>query len=233
MPDISELQNVLGIKLKDTKLLEQALVHSSYTNENIGLISGDNERLEYLGDAVLDFIVGEKLYKDYPGMTEGELTRFRAALVRRETLARVARDINLGDFLQLGKGEEAGGGRDKEPNLAGALEAVIAAIYLERGITVARRVVLKLLDREIATATSRRAAVDYKSWLQEITQSRFQKPPTYRLLGESGPEHDKVFMVSVEAGGQIVGRGKGKTKKQAEMTAALEALKKLDAGFTD
>jgi ribonuclease-3 len=129
MPDISALQKTLGVTFKEPALLRQALVHSSFINENFDYVSGHNERLELLGDAVLGFIVAEELYRSSPVLSEGEMTRLRAALVRRDTLARVARSVSLGDFLYLGKGEEAGGGRDKSTNLAGALEAVIAAVY--------------------------------------------------------------------------------------------------------
>jgi ribonuclease-3 len=148
MPDTAALEKRLGIEFTEPALLSLALVHSSYVNENPAAAAGHNERLEFLGDAVLDFVVAERLYRDFPDLSEGQMTRLRSALVRRETLARIARSIGLGEYLVMGKGEEASGGRDKSANLAGALEAVIAAVYLDRGVTVARRVIVRLLEAE-------------------------------------------------------------------------------------
>jgi ribonuclease-3 len=232
MPDIADLQKALGVDFKDVSLLQRALVHSSCVNENPALFPVHNERLEFLGDAILDVIVTDKLYRERPGLTEGEMTRQRAAMVRRDTLARIARDINLGEFLCLGKGEEASGGRDKAPNLAGALEAVIAAVYLDRGMAVTRRMVVRLLQDEWATVTSRDTGIDYKSRLQELAQSRFQLTPVYRLTAEAGPDHDKRFTVEVEVNRQVLGRGSGRSKKLAETEAARLALKKLGNVFT-
>lgn len=232
MPDIMELQETLGVKLENVSLLEQALVHSSYVNENPNLVSGHNERLEFLGDAVLDFIVAGKLYREFPDFTEGEMTRRRAALVRRDALARVARSIGLGEFLYMGKGEEASGGRSKPLNLAGALEAVIAAVYLDRGTTATRDMVVRLLGEEWERMVSRGTSVDYKSKLQEVSQARFQLTPSYRLVGESGPDHDKRFTVEVKVGTEVAGRGSGKSKKLAETEAARAALERLDRDFT-
>lgn len=232
MPDIADLQKKLGITLKKPALLEQALVHSSYVNENPALVAGHNERLEFLGDAILDFIVADKLYQDFPDLAEGEMTRLRAALVRRETLERVARAIELGDFLYMGKGEEASGGRNKAANLAGALEAVIAAVYLDRGAKITRSMVIRLLGEEWAGVSRRGTRADYKSGLQELVQARFQLTPAYRLLAESGPDHDKLFTVEVRVGAEVLGRGTGKSKKLAETEAARMALKRLDKDFT-
>jgi ribonuclease-3 len=232
MPDISALQKTLGVTFKEPALLRQALVHSSFINENFDYVSGHNERLELLGDAVLGFIVAEELYRSSPVLSEGEMTRLRAALVRRDTLARVARSVSLGDFLYLGKGEEAGGGRGKSTNLAGALEAVIAAVYLDRGLITARDVVIRLLSADWSELTKSDAGVDYKSRLQEFIQSRFQQPPSYRLVGETGPDHDKRFTVEVTVNNEILGCGSGRSKKLAETEAARTALERLDEGFT-
>ncbi len=232
MPDITALQKTLGVKLKNTGLLEQALVHSSYVNENPSLVAGHNERLEFLGDAVLDCIVAEKLYRDLPDLSEGDLTRLRATLVRRDNLANIARGINLGDFLFMGKGEKASGGRDKTPNLAAALEAVIAAIYLDRGLDVTAELVLRLLGDEWKRVVRQGTDVDYKTKLQEVTQARWQLTPAYRLIEETGPDHDKTFSVEVLVGSQSLGRGTGKSKKLAETEAACTALEKLEKGFT-
>jgi ribonuclease-3 len=232
MPDLVAFQKTLGVNFNNPALLEQALVHSSYINENPGFTPGHNERLEYLGDAVLGCIVAEKLYQDFPDLNEGEMTRLRAALVRRDTLAGIARGINLGDFLSMGKGEEASGGRSKALNLAGALEAVIAAIYLDRGWATTGELVIRLLGDAWMKVTRQGAGLDYKSKLQEVLQSRLQLTPSYRLVAETGPDHDKNFTVEVLAGDRILGRGMGKNKKLAETEAARTALEQLDEGFT-
>ena len=227
MPDLTALQKILGVKFNDLRPLEQALVHSSYINENPDYTAGHNERLEFLGDAVLGFIVAEELYQQFPDMSEGDMTRLRAALVRRDTLARVARAIELGDFLFLGKGEEGSGGRSKTPNLAGALEAVIAAVYLDQSVSTTRKVVLQLLDKELSRVFRQDMDTDYKSRLQELIQSRYQLAPTYRIVTEKGPDHDKAFTVEVMAGDMVLSRGTGKSKKLAETEAARLALEQL------
>jgi ribonuclease-3 len=233
MPDIADLQRTLGITFKELDLLQQALVHSSFINENPSYVSGHNERLELLGDAVLGLIVAEELYRSFPDISEGELTRLRAVLVKRDTLARVARSISLGDFLYMGKGEEAGGGRGKPTNLAGALEAVIGAAYLDRGITKTRNMVVRLFVAEWTKLATPGAGVDYKSRLQELIQSRFQQPPVYRLVEETGQPHDRTFTVEVSVNNELLGHGVGKSKKLAETEAARKALERLDAGFTE
>jgi ribonuclease-3 len=230
--DIAVLQKTLGVNFTDTTLLEQALVHSSYINENPGIVAGHNERLEFLGDSVLDIIVTEKLYQENPDLSEGEMTKLRAALVRRDTLARVARSINLGDFFYMGRGEESSGGRNKPANLAGAMEALIASIYLDRGMATTRAVVLKLLENEWAKAFEDGTGADYKSRLQEYLQSKYQQTPVYRLVEESGPDHDKSFTVEVTTDTGVLARGKGKSKKLAEKEAARMALEQFDADFT-
>jgi len=229
-PHIDALENTLGVKFQDATLLEQALVHSSYINENPTFTLPHNERLEFLGDAVLDVVIAEKLYRDYPAFDEGKMTKLRAALVQRDTLALIARRIKLGDYLLMGKGEEATGGRDKTPNLAGAMEAVIAAIFLDRGFTATAGIILKLFHDELESAAA--PTFDTKSQLQEATQSRFQLTPSYRLMSETGPEHAKTFTVEVTAGGRVLGKGVGKTKKRAEGEAARAALEKLKEDFT-
>jgi ribonuclease-3 len=234
MTNLSYLQKALGVKIKDIELLRQALVHSSYINENPAFSPGHNERLELLGDAVLGLIVAEELYRSSPDLTEGEMTRLRAVLVNRDALARVAQGISLGDFLFLGKGEEAGGGRGKPTNLAGALEAVIGAVYLDRGFSNARDVTMGLLADEWSKLDKRdlTADADFKSRLQELAQSRFQQAPSYRLVAAAGPQHDPMFTVEVSVNGEIVGTGSGRSKKLAEMAAAREALERLGGGFT-
>ena len=228
VPRIEKLEKALGVAFSDRALLEQAVIHTSFCNENPALGSGHNERLEFLGDAVLDFLVAEQLYLDNRGLPEGDMTKRRASLVRRETLARVAASVKLSDYLLLGKGEESTGGREKIPNIAGALEAVIAAVYLDRGHEEARKLVRRLLADEWSRVLSRgNAGIDYKSRLQEVCQARFQSVPAYRITGESGPDHDKRFSIEVLVQDRIAGSGVGKSKKQAETEAARVALLEL------
>ena len=227
MAHLTALQEILGVTFNKPSLLEQAVVHSSYVNENPTLVSSHNERLEFLGDAILGFVVAEKLYQDFPTLSEGEMTKLRSALVRRDTLARVARAVRLGDFLYLGKGEEASGGRGKTANLAAALEAVIAATFLDQGATTTRNLVLRLLSEELAKVVSRGMGVDYKSQLQELMQARHQSTPTYRLVEAEGPDHDKRFTIEVMTGDVVLGRGTGRSKKLAETEAARSALERL------
>lgn len=224
MTDVKEFQNIIGVIFQNMSLLEQALVHSSYINENPDYTLGHNEKLEFLGDAVLGFYVAEKLYKDYPDANEGEMTRLRAALVSRDALARVTKSIRLGDFLYLGRGEESSGGRQKKANLAGALEAVIAAVYLDRGENVTRDFIMWILDKEMKRINRKDIIVDYKSRLQETIQSRYQTAPGYRLVSEEGPDHDKTFTVEVIVNDTVLGKGTGKSKKEAETEAARFAL---------
>ena len=232
MADLAALQQTLGISFNDPSLLEQALVHSSYINENPGFVLTSNERLEFLGDAVLGLIVAEKLYQDFPHSDEGEMTRLRAALVRRNTLACMARTIKLGDYLYLGKGEETSGGRRKPANLAGALEAMIAAIFLDQDSTTTEEVILRLFNEELQKVASQGGGVDYKSQLQELIQAREQQTPAYQLVEAMGLEHDRRFTVEVRVGDTVLGKGSGKSKKAAETEAARTALEQLSTSFT-
>ena len=232
MVNLTSLEEVLGFSFKTPPLLEQALVHSSYINENPGSVARHNERLEFLGDAILGFVVAEKIYQDFPESREGDMTKLRAALVRRDTLVRVAKEIRLGEYLYLGKGEEASGGRHKPANLAGAMEAVIAAVFLDQGLATTRRFVLKLFAKELRKVINRETVADYKSRLQELLQSRQKSAPGYRLVDATGPDHDKIFTVEVRAGETVLGVGSGKSKKAAEMEAAHSAFERLSANFT-
>jgi ribonuclease-3 len=232
LADLAALQVAMGVTFRTPSLLEQALVHSSYVNENPDAATGSNERLEFLGDAVLGVVVAEKLYQDFPHLPEGEMTKLRSALVRRGTLAGIATAMRLGDYLRLGKGEESGGGRSKPANLAAVLEAVIAAVFLDQGLVVAGDFTLRLLNEELIKVVSQAAADDYKSRLQEVIQSRQQLTPTYRLVEATGPDHDKRFSVVVMAGDMVLGRGSGKSKKLAETEAARTALEHLASHFT-
>ena len=227
MTNLTALQKTLRIRFKNKALLEQALVHSSYINENPGLATGDNERLEFLGDAVLGFIIAEELYKRFPQFSEGEMTRVRSSLVSQDALSRMAKSIKLGDFLYLGKGEEGGGGRSKPANLSGALEALTAAIFLDRGLPVTRKFVLKLMAKKMGKALSQGVEADYKTKLQELMQAKRQLKPKYRVTEVVGPAHDHRFTVEVRVGDSVMGRGSGKSKKTAEAEAARIALDQL------
>ena len=227
MDDQNELQKKLGVSFQQPELLTQALTHSSYANENPGVSPASNERLEFLGDAILGLIVAENLFRDFPGMSEGEMTRLRSILVKQETLARVAESIKLGNYLYLGKGEEASGGKDKPANLARALEAVVAAVYLDQGSAITEQLVLEILDAELLKTLYQGAIIDYKSQLQELLQAKTQQTPVYNLIETQGPDHNKNFTVEVRLGNDVLATGIGRSKKKAETEAAHIALEKL------
>jgi ribonuclease-3 len=229
LSDLNQLQNTLGIAFQDLSLLKLALIHTSYINENPGVASVPYERLEFLGDAVLGLVIAEKLYQDLPGAPEGELTRLRAALVRREMLAELAQQIDLGKYLYLGIGEQAGGGRRKPVNLAGSFEALIAAIYLDQGLQTARAFILNMFGPQIHRQADQAASTNYKSLLQEKIQAEFQVPPAYEVVESSGPDHDRLFIIEVKILDKVLGRGSGKSKKAAETEAARDALEHLTA----
>lgn len=222
------LQKILNVRFKDPSLLQQALIHSSYTNENPETAPIPNERLEFLGDAVLGIIITEKLYQLLPNATEGELTKLRAALVRRTTLYRLAKTIGLNEYLYLGRGEEASGGRHKSNNLAGAMEAVIAAIFLDSGFNATTDFVLCLFDTDLKEFAEKEAGIDYKSQLQQLIQSRQQETPAYRIVKTSGSPHDPLFTAEVFIGDTVLGTGCGKSKKSAEAEAAHSALEQME-----
>jgi ribonuclease-3 len=232
LAELAALQKRLKIRFKNKATLEQALVHSSYVNENPGIAPGDNERLEFLGDAVLGFVIAKELYQRFPDLSEGEMTRVRSSLVSQEPLARMARNIGLGDYLYMGRGEEASGGRKKPANLARALEALTAAIFLDRGPNIARKFILKLAEKGLKAAPSRGVEADYKSKLQEVMQARRQLKPKYRVVEASGPAHNRRFTVEVLLADETLGRGSGKSKKAAETEAARNALDHLPDHFT-
>lgn len=219
----------LGIDFRRPALLEQALVHRSYLNEAPDLALESNERMEFLGDAVLGLIISDRLYREYPGLSEGQLSQIRALLVRWDTLAEAAERICLGDYLTLGRGEEMSGGRTRPSNLAGALEALIGAAFLDSGLTKARRLVLHLLGPELEQIAAGAVAVDSKSRLQQVVQARWHEIPKYRLISSVGPDHAKTFTVEVLVHREVVGRGEGRNKKQAELAAARQALEALPA----
>ena len=218
------LEEKLGYSFKNSSLLRHALTHSSYANEHRSEGMTSNERLEFLGDSVLGMVVADHLYRTHGQMPEGELTRTRAALVCEESLYEVAKLLELGKYLCLGRGEDAGGGRTRPSILADAVESVLAAVYLDGGIDQARRLIQTLiLDREQEKAVDR----DYKTALQELVQRENGSVLSYRAVGEKGPDHAKTFMMEVALNGEPVGQGEGRTKKEAEQMAARAALKRL------
>jgi ribonuclease-3 len=227
LKNLEFLEKQLGLKFKDRELLREALTHDSYLNENPLVSTPSNERLEFLGDAVFGFIFAEKLYDDFPGFAEGKLTRFRSLLVRGATLARLADKLKLGEFLLLGKGEEATGGRTKPANLAAAMEALVAAIYLDSGLEAARNFALAVFKDEITVVIKAKIAIDYKSRLMHYTQAKFQQTPAYRIVDASGPPNNRCFTAEALIGDEILGEGDGSSKKEAETAAARLALKKL------
>ena len=218
------LEEKLGYRFNQRALLENALTHSSYANENKARGCQSNERLEFLGDSVLGMVTADYLFRTHPDLPEGDLTRTRAALVCEGSLVEVAQQLNLGAYLKLGKGEDAGGGRERPSIVADAVEAVIAAVYLDGGIGSARKIIQKfILDREEEKSASR----DYKTALQELVQRESGQVLRYQLVGESGPDHAKTFTVQVDLNGRAVGRGEGRSKKEAEQMAARAAIEAL------
>ena len=227
MIDWNDCQKNLRISFHQEFLLEQAFVHSSYSNENPDFAWPSNERLEFLGDAVLNFIVTEKLYEEFPKLPEGELTEIRASLVCRDTLAEVASSLKLGDWLLLGRGEEANGGRAKASNLANAMEALIGALYLDQGLAKARRFILRQFKPELEKIKAGKTPPNYKALVQELIQGQKRPTPVYRLVEATGPDHSKQFTVEILVDGEALGRGIGKSKKVAESQAARAAWEKL------
>ena len=230
MMDWSDCQKNLGISFRQESLLEQAFVHSSYSNENPDFDWPSNERLEFLGDAVLNFVVTDKLYREFPNLPEGELTEIRASLICRDTLAELASSLRLGDWLLLGRGEEANEGRAKASNLANVMEALIAALYLDQGLARTRRFILRQLKPEFEEINSGKMPINYKALVQELVQGQKRPTPVYRLVQASGPDHRKQFTAEILVEGEALGRGTGKSKKIAESQAARVAWQKQRVG---
>ena len=221
-----ELEKRIGYIFKDKNLLNLALTHSSYANDmKIGK-HHNNERLEFLGDAVLELISSETLFEEYPHKSEGELTRLRASIVCEPTLAMCARDIELGSFLMLGRGEDRTGGRSRDSVTSDAFEALIGAIYLDGGFASAKEFVKKFVLKDIE---NKHLFYDSKTILQELVQKYFKERVDYVLTGEKGPDHNKTFTVDAVFDGRVIGRGEGRTKKRAEQEAAYEAILSLKA----
>ncbi len=225
--DLSKLQNQIGYQFENMELLAESLRHRSYVNELSEKNIKDNETLEFLGDAVLNLVVGHLLMNQYPLIKEGDLSRMRAALVNELELSNIARRIHLGQYLQLGKGEIATDGWAKNSILADAFEAVLAAIYLDGGFHKAFDVIAAHFSSHIESMSTQDAHLDFKSRLQEITQSRHRVTPQYRIIQEVGPDHDKTFQVQLSVGPHTA-EGVGKSKKAAEQDAAKNALAALE-----
>ena len=225
---LTKLEQGLGYTFRNKALLENALTHSSYANENREKHIPDNERLEFLGDSILGFVVADYLYRNYPDKPEGELTRIRADLVCERNLAEAAATIELGGYLLLGHGEEQSGGRKRDSIVSDAMESVIAASFMDGGFGAAKEIIDRLILSDIPKGRPRN--FDYKTAFQELVQRKKDQQLHYALIGESGPDHDKHFEVEVELNGKAVGRGVGSSKKRAEQAAAEAAIEALFPG---
>lgn len=224
-PRVQTLERVIHIKFKNPNLLEMAFVHKSYINEHKKEKLEDNERLEFLGDAVLELVTTEFLYEKFPGTGEGQLTSFRSALVKGKHLSEVAKHLGLGAHIRLSRGEEKSGGRQKSYILANTLEALIGSIYLDRGFASAHKFISRFILTNLSEILEKGLHVDAKSHLQEIAQERFGITPTYVVISESGPDHNKVFEVGAYLGEKLLGKGTGSSKQKGEQTAAEASLK--------
>ena len=221
---LSEFERRLGYTFQNQELLRNALTHSSYANEHRKEGMGSNERLEFLGDAILGLVVAEYLYETHPDKPEGELTKLRAELVCEKSLAEVANRLELGTVLRLGHGESHGGGSHRPSMLADAVEAVLAASYLDGGMEVPKGIIQRFILKKESAAPGNG---DYKTRFQELVQRSRDQVISYALVGEAGPDHDKTFRVEVSLNGQVVGSGQGSSKKRAEQDAAREAIGRL------
>ena len=222
---VNELEKAIGYRFKNITLLQNALAHSSYANERWHDSLKSNERLEFLGDSILGMVVAEHLYRNFPDRPEGDLTRMRADMVCERSLALIAERIDLGKHLLLGNGEEAGGGRTRDSILADAVESIIAACFLDGGMEPARAFISTFVLTDVPVRKLRNA--DYKTALQELVQQKKNQVLSYALVEESGPDHDKHFVVQVSLNGIVAGIGEGKSKKRAEQDAARNAIEKL------
>lgn len=227
---LKELEVAFSYRFHDIGLLDNALTHSSFVNENPGAACRDNERLEFLGDAVLELCISDMLMEKFPGYTEGQLTRLRASLVKEQPLAELARKLRLGDYLLLGKGEISSGGSAKHSLLANTFEAVIAAVYSDAGFETAREFIRNMFEPLIEEGENT-VYRDYKTALQEICQTRFKGMPRYTQISENGPDHEKSFSVQVAIADSVIAAGTGKSKKDAEQQAAKIALEEWEKIF--
>lgn len=221
------LESAIEITFTNKALIKQAFVHSSYLNENPGAGLNDNQRMEFLGDSLLNLIIAEKLYQEFPDLPEGKLTEIRVSLVRQEMLAEKALALKLGEMMLLGRGEDLSGGRNKKNNLADTFEALVAAIYLDKGMETTKNFILKYFSADIDAVKSGKIALNFKALLQEWTQAELKLLPLYEIIEATGPDHARVFFVSVSVEDVVLAIGTGKSKKIAESEAARLALSKL------
>lgn len=222
------LEEKIRHHFSQSDLLQESLTHKSFSNEQPGQEVPHNERLEFLGDAVLDLVISQLIFRSFPRLPEGELTRIRAEVVSEKALAALARTFGLGSCLRLGRGEERSGGRDKDSLIADAFEAVLGAVFLDAGFEAAQGVIERLFSEGVMHSARRKVGVDCKTRLQEIFQARHGRPPEYVLLEAEGPDHQRIYSVEVRFDGTAIGRGRGRTKKKAEQEAASEALAGLE-----
>lgn len=222
------MEALIGYTFKDKELLERALTHSSYANEYRQQGVRHNERLEFLGDAVLELVISSFIFNEFQDYPEGELTKLRASIVCEYMLSHKAMELKLGEHLRLGKGEDATGGRERPSILADAFEAIIGAIYIDGGIECARDFILEQLKDDIFGMKRKFRTNDSKTYLQEIIQSTSKEGVEYAIVSESGPAHNKVFCAEARHKGEVLGKGKGKSKKEAEQNAALAAIEKMN-----
>ncbi len=226
-PLLGELSKVLAYDFKDKNLIKTAITHTSFANEARGRVD-HNERLEFLGDSVLSLSVSEFIYKTYPKLPEGSMTKLRAGVVSEFTLAKIAKSMGLGKYLRLGKGEQINGGRHRDSILADAFEAIIAAIYLDGGLEPAKEFVIRQLADSIKSLSKSDGSWDSKTLLQELLQVSNKADIRYEIIAEDGPDHNKSFTAQISNNGKIIGTGQGKSKKEAEQMAAYNALKKIN-----
>ncbi|MFA5867422.1 MAG: ribonuclease III [Actinomycetota bacterium] len=218
----------LGLDFNNEKLLRQALTHLSNVYEHNLPLLDSNEKLEFLGDTILGYVITNIIYARFPDLSEGQLSKFRARLVNTGILADVAREINLGSHLLLGHGEEVSGGRDKTSILANSFEAIIGAYYLDQGLDAAHDFIFRLFEKRVDEESTKEASADFKTRLQELTVKKFGLAPEYNIYKETGPDHHKMFHAQVSVGRHVYGKGKGTSKKEAEQAAAKEALQILE-----
>ena len=226
MENLKGLEKILKVKFKDISLLDTAVTHRSYLNENG--VESSNERLEFLGDAVLELIISEYLFSKYTERDEGDLTSFRAAVVRTTTLAQTSRELGFGKYLKMSKGEEESGGRDKDFLLANLFESILGAMYQDQGYTICKEYLHRILIPKIDHIVKERLDIDPKTKLQEVTQSMFKEAPSYEVLKAKGPDHDKLFTVQAKISSKDLGIGEGSSKQRAEEKAAEKSLKMLE-----
>ena len=227
---MNKIEKKLGVSFEDKKVLKRALTHRSFLNENRGMGLKNNERLEFLGDAVLELIISSKLFHAYPDRAEGELTGIRSALVRTESLAEESRKLEVGQHLLMSKGEEDSGGRDKDYLLANAYEAILGAIYLDKGLDECKKFVERTVLEQLDFIVENELYIDPKTKIQELIQAEYKTTPTYEVVEEKGPDHEKFFTVVLKIGEKFSCKGYGPSKQKAEEDAAQKAIKRIEKG---